>query len=206
MSGAELAAILVIALVAAASPGPATLAISATSMAQGRRVGLALASGVLTGSLMWSSSAALGLAALMAAHGWLIEAFRYVAGAYLLWLAWRSARSAMHARAPIAVETPAAVRAAYLRGLGLHLTNPKAIFFFGALYTVGLPVGATAADVFTIFLSIACLSATVFLGYAVLFSLAPARRVYARARRPFEAVAATLFGAAGISLLLRRAA
>jgi threonine/homoserine/homoserine lactone efflux protein len=44
--------ILLAALVASASPGPATLAIAGTSMASGRASGLALVSGITTGSLI----------------------------------------------------------------------------------------------------------------------------------------------------------
>src|SRR3546814_8375262 len=52
----NLTLILLAALIATASPGPATLAIAGTSMASGRRYGLALAASVMTGSLTWSRS------------------------------------------------------------------------------------------------------------------------------------------------------
>lgn len=41
-------------LIATASPGPAILAIITTSVSQGRKAGLALALGVLTGSYTWA--------------------------------------------------------------------------------------------------------------------------------------------------------
>ena len=66
MNDVNLTMILIAAFVAAGSPGPATLAIAGTSMSSGRRTGLALAAGVTTGSLIWSVSAAFGLAAVMA--------------------------------------------------------------------------------------------------------------------------------------------
>ncbi|NNC01068.1 LysE family transporter, partial [Corallococcus exiguus] len=87
--------ILSAAFVAAASPGPATLAIAGTSMQQGRKFGLALASGVTTGSLIWSVAASLGLGALMLANVWAFEALRYFGAAYLLFLAFKSAKSAL---------------------------------------------------------------------------------------------------------------
>ena len=52
-------------------------------------------SGVMTGSLFWSISAASGLGALMLAHAWLIEMLRYAGAAYLLYLAYKAARDAM---------------------------------------------------------------------------------------------------------------
>src|SRR3546814_11448424 len=83
------------ALVATASPGPATLAIAGTSMASGRRYGLALAAGVTTGSLTWSIAAAAGFSAVMLANAWAFEVLRYAGACYLLFLAFKSARSAL---------------------------------------------------------------------------------------------------------------
>ena len=148
MAGIDLPLILLAALVASASPGPATLAIAGASMHSGRARGLALAAGVLTGSLMWSTAAALGMAALMLANSWAFEVMRYVGAGYLGWLAWKSARSALRTGTNT-VETRAveSVKRAYAKGLALHLTNPKAILFFGSLYAVGIPPSASPMDV-----------------------------------------------------------
>ena len=83
----DLPVILLVALVAIISPGPATLGIAGTSMASGRLLGLGLASGVSSGSLMWSTAAAFGLGAIMQANSWVFEFVRYAAVAYLLFLA-----------------------------------------------------------------------------------------------------------------------
>src|SRR3546814_17381062 len=69
-------------------------------MASGRRYGLALAAGVMTGSLTWSIAAAAGLSAIMLANAWAFEALRYAGAAYLLFLAFKSARAALTAGAP----------------------------------------------------------------------------------------------------------
>lgn len=52
MTDINLPLILGAALIAMASPGPATLAIAGTSMANGRKHGLVLASGITSGSLI----------------------------------------------------------------------------------------------------------------------------------------------------------
>ena len=80
------------------TPGPATLAIAGTSMARGRAMGLALAWGVTGGSMVWAVFAALGVGALLAANQWLIEVIRYAGAAYLAWLGFKAARSAMQAK------------------------------------------------------------------------------------------------------------
>lgn len=197
--------ILLAALLATSSPGPATLAIAGTAMKSGRRPALALAAGVTTGSLVWSVAAAFGLGAVMLANAWLFELLRWFGAGYLLFLALKSARSAL---APGMSElrgiAQASLRRAYLTGLGLHLTNPKAILFFGALYAVGLPAGTAPAGLATVIAAIGLQSAAVFHGYALLFSSPPLARGYARLRRWFEGAFALGFGYAGVKILTAR--
>lgn len=197
--------ILAAALLASASPGPATLAIAGTSMKSSRRYGLAVAAGILTGSLMWSTAAACGLGAVMLANAWMFEALRWFGAGYLIFLALKSARSAWR---PGATELHGIVqrspRRAYLSGLGLHLTNPKAILFFGALYAVGVPADATPADLATVIVAIGLQSSIIFHGYALLFSSQPVARGYVRLRRWFDGAFALGFGYAGLKILTAR--
>jgi threonine efflux protein len=83
------------ALLATASPGPSTLAIAGTAMARGRAQALALVAGIACGSWSWSVAAALGLGAVMQANAWVFEVLRYCGAGYLLFLAYKSARSAL---------------------------------------------------------------------------------------------------------------
>ena len=195
-----LPAILAVALLAVAAPGPATLAIAATSMAHGRAKGVELALGVLTGSFFWSISAAAGLAALMMQVSWTLEVIRLAGCAYLFWLAFRSLRAAWVGGT---AEGIAPARRAYLRGLMLHLTNPKAILFFGALYAVVLP-GQDAAALALVVAAVGTQSAVVFLGYALLFSRPGTMRVWRRAARGINAVMGLALAGLGARLLTAR--
>lgn len=196
--------ILPAALIASASPGPATLAIAGTSMAAGRRAGLALALGILTGSLMWSTAAALGLGAIMTANVWILEIVRYCGAAYLLFLAFRSARSALRPGVVAAVAVKGSGKTLYFKGLALHLTNPKAILFFGSLYSLGVPADADFRALATVIAAVGLQSVLVFCGYAVMFSTPALARGYMRMRRGFEAAFALGFGAAGLKVLTAR--
>ncbi len=203
----SLSLILIASLLASASPGPATLSIAGMSMSSGRGGGLALAAGVTTGSFMWSISAALGLSALMMANAWFLEVMRYVGAGYLLFLAWKSAQSAMRAKTaklqPVEADT---LRAAYLKGLALHLTNPKAILFFGALYSVAVPAGVDWSYLAIIILGVGLQSTIVFHGYAILFSTPKVQAGYARLKWVFDGLFALFFGAAGLKILTTRVA
>ena len=198
----HLTLILLAAFIAVASPGPAVLAIAGTSIRAGRRTGLVFAAGVVTGSLTWSIGAAAGLSAVMLANAWLIEIVRYCGAAYLLFLAFKSARSAL---TPGETELPgfaaASARRAYARGLALHLTNPKAILFFGSLYSFGVPADASLADLAMIVALVGVQSAIVLHGYAVLFSNPVVVRGYLKLRRWFDGAFALAFGYAGVKIL-----
>jgi threonine/homoserine/homoserine lactone efflux protein len=203
--GINLPLILAAGLIACSTPGPATLAIASTSMTLGRRLGLALAAGVATGSVMWSCAAAFGLGTLMLANAWVFQGMRYLGGGYLLYLAWKAARSAMRTR-PIVADNAAYTSAtqAYLKGLALHLTNPKAILFFGSLYAIGIPAHEPPRALAIVVAALAAQSLIVFHGYALIFSSAPMARGYLRLRRGFETALAVAFGAAGLKILFSR--
>ncbi len=197
--------ILLAALIASCSPGPATLAIAGTSMSAGRGYGLVLASGITTGSLTWSVGAALGLGAVMLANAWAFEMIRYFGACYLLFLAYKSARSAMTpGDLPARRLSTPTLRTAYGKGLALHLTNPKAILFFGSLFAVGVPPGSPPEALIMVILAVGLQSALVFHGYALLFSSPPMMTGYMKLRRWFEAVFALAFGAAGMKILTTR--
>ncbi|WP_024955854.1 LysE family translocator [Sulfurospirillum arcachonense] len=192
------------ALIASGSPGPATLAILGTSMKQGRAHGLALASGILTGSLMWSILAAFGFSAFMYSTVWLFELIRYLGGVYLLYLAYKSFKASRLSAKHIHLDNEEKLnyKKTYLKGLLLHLTNPKAILFFGALYSIGVPKGVPLSALFEVIFVVGCTSFLVFIGYAILFSISKIRDLYIRLRKTLELTFAVIFGALAMKILL----
>ena len=195
--------IILFALIAIASPGPATLAIAAASIKQGRLAGMSLALGVLTGSLIWSVLAAFGLAMIMEKHPWLFDTLRFVGAAYLLFLAFKSARSAMTSGTmSFADNADISKSRNYIKGLLIHLTNPKAILFFASLYSIGVPPATSAAGMISVILTVGMVSTAVFLGYGLLFAHYRARSVYIKSRQWFEAGFALVFGTASLKILV----
>ncbi|MCJ8056317.1 LysE family translocator [Shinella curvata] len=191
--------------IATASPGPAIIAIIATSISRGRRAGLALASGVLTGSYIWAILTASGLSALIRTYGEALIVLKIVGGCYLLWLAWNAWRAARRSeetyRAQMAAMPALSPRRQYLKGLGIHITNPKAIFNWIMLTSLGMPPGGVMA---TFIAGCMVLGICVFLGFALVFSLGPVHRAYLKSRRAIEGVMAAFFAFAGFKLLTTR--
>ena len=186
------------------SPGPATLTISGTSMAHGRAMGLRLATGVIVGSAIWGIAAALGFSAIMMSNAWLFNVIRALGAAYLLYLAVKSLISAWKGTPPRAQDISR--KGAFGKGLMLHLTNPKAVLGWGAIYAVALTPDAQPVSVVLLFCALILTSMTVFWGYAILFSSAPIARGYARLKRWFDLTFGLLFGAASLKLLTTKLA
>lgn len=193
------------------SPGPAVAAIMGASMNRGRRAGVALAFGIITGSSIWAVLAALGLAAVIAAHAGTLVYLRLAGGLYLLWLAFKAFRSVFRAGAvqivpdsrPVELP-PGALRRAYLTGLGVHLTNPKAVLVWAAAMTLGIDGNAPPAVLLLLVVLAALMSSSINLAYAFAFSSRPMVNLYARARRGIEFVFGSFFAAAALKLLTDR--
>lgn len=130
-------------------------------------------------------------------------AIKVAGGLYLLWLGFKSARSAFRTeplRAGTARQDEPLERL-YLRGLLLHLTNPKAILVWLSIVSLAMsPAGGTSHTA-PVVLGCMCIGVSVFSGYAVLFSTASARRVYVAIRRWLDGSLALMFGIAGIKML-----
>ncbi|HBF32635.1 LysE family translocator [Rhizobium sp.] len=192
-------------LVAVLSPGPANMAIMSTAMSQGRRAALIIALGIFAGSFTWAMAASFGLAALLRHYGEALNLLKILGGVYLLYLAYKAGRSALRKDQPIVEQAPQIKRrppgAIFLRGYLIHLTNPKSIFGWLAIISLGLPADASTGSV--VFVVGGCLITgfSVFCGYALLFSTARALRIYKASRRYIDGALALLFGVASAKML-----
>lgn len=194
-------------LVAVVSPGPAVLAIIGTSVSRGRRAGMVLSLGVLTGSYVWALLASAGLAALIRTYAQALVILKIAGGLYLLWLAFSALKAALRKEplreAALSGVSPSLKRL-YLKGLGIHITNPKAIFSWLMLVSLGMPQDAPTGILVLLIGVCMLLGLVVFTGFALVFSMAPVERAYRRSRRLIEAGMAGFFAFAGLRLLTAR--
>lgn len=206
MIGSQIALVYVTYLLASASPGPSNLAIMGVAMREGRAPALMLAAGVVTGSLCWALLAATGISTLLAAYAQALFAIKLVGGIYLLYLAFRTGRSALtpaSAVASVRRVTPS-YRSLYRQGMLMHLGNPKAIMSWMAIMSLGLQQGTAANVLPAIIGGCALLGVMVFGGYAILFSTSPMIAFYTKLRRWIEGALSVLFAIVGLRLLLVR--
>ncbi|MGB0844230.1 MAG: LysE family translocator [Alphaproteobacteria bacterium] len=191
-------------LIATLSPGPANLAIAGTSMRFGRTAGLSIALGVILGSLTWGVLAAIGLSAFLLSYGWLMNLLRVVGGLYLLWLAYKALKSASSNNG-LAIEKAQKhpnYKSYFLKGLAIHLTNPKSIFAWLAIIAVGVGEAGTTLTSFIVVVGCWLMGICIFSGLALLFSTESMARTYLSFRRWIDGLTGLVFGFAGLSLML----
>jgi len=191
-------------MLAIVSPGPNILAIIGTSMSVSRKSGSALASGVATGTLIWSSLTVVGLSALLATYAFALTVIKIFGGIYLLWLAFKAFKSASAKQDVEAVtlsnapETPIKF---YFRGLIIQMTNPKAALVWIAIISLGLQNDAPWWVGFSIVAGTSILSLLIHNLYAFAFSTQLMVRLYGRARRAIQYTLGSVFAFAGLKLL-----
>jgi threonine/homoserine/homoserine lactone efflux protein len=135
----------ILGLTIAAAVGPISLLVIRRTLAEGRPVGLVSGLGVATADATYGAIAAFGLGAVSDVLVSARQVFGLVGGVFLLWLAWRTVRTAPTEAATVS-ERRGGLPGAYLSILGLTLANPMTILSFGALFA-GLGVtSGTSGD------------------------------------------------------------
>ena len=194
-------------LLAIMSPGPNILAVMGTSMSVNRVSGIALALGVAGGSFCWALLTAIGLTAVIAAFAWALTAIKIAGGLYLLFLAYKSFRSAASAydvEATTLDGEPNRPLQYVARGFLIQMTNPKAALAWVAIISLGLKEDAPFWVGLLIVGGTTVLSILIHCIYAIAFSTPAMVRIYSRARRWIQGALGAFFAFAGIKLLTSR--
>jgi threonine efflux protein len=192
-------------VLATLSPGPAMLSTMGTSMGAGRKAGIALGLGIVTGSFCWAVLTAIGFSVIIAADATVLTLIRFLGSFYLLYLAVKAFRAAIAPRDLIA-QSEGSQRSSiwhFLRGWGIHLTNPKAILAWIAIISLGLKPGAPFWVIAAILGGTMIFAVFFYTFCAVAFSTEAVVRVYGKTSRWIDAVLAAFFIFAALKLALQ---
>jgi len=116
--------------VVAITPGPDMTLFVGRALSQGRAAGLACMAGAMTGCLLHTSMAALGLSALIVASPEAFFALKLFGAGYLLWLAFQALRHGSAFTPDVQSMRTTSLLQNWLMGIGINLLNPKIILFF----------------------------------------------------------------------------
>jgi threonine efflux protein len=200
--GTALLALLAVDVLAVVSPGPAFVMISQLAVRHGRRTALVAVVGLTVAVWFWCAAVLCGLAVLFRLFPWLYGALKIAGGAYLIYLGikfWRAPPGNLAHPFPGAVSS---ALGGFRKGLLVGLTNPKAVVYFGSIFTLfikpGSPLGLQAAAV-----AIATCDTLVWYGLVgAMFSRPAIRGVYGRIGRTIGRAAGVAMTTFGVKLLL----
>jgi threonine/homoserine/homoserine lactone efflux protein len=114
----------------AATPGPDMALFLSKTLSGGRSHGFAAMGGAMTGLLVHTFAAALGLSALIAASAQLYDAVKIAGALYLLYLAYGALRHGAALKLEGREGASGGLLRTYFTGVLINLTNPKIILFF----------------------------------------------------------------------------
>lgn len=195
-------------LIALMSPGPDFFFVSQTAVSRSRKEAIMGVLGITCGVMVWATVALLGLHLIIEKMAWLHTIIMVGGGLYLCWMGYQMLRGALKKKAATAESEPQVELAkggrSFMKGLLTNLANPKAIIYFGSVFSlfVGDNVGASAR--WGIFLLIILETLAWFTVVASVFALPTMRRGYQRAAKWIDGVAGTLFAGFGVHLILSR--
>jgi threonine/homoserine/homoserine lactone efflux protein len=200
MTPEQLAAFFVFALVAAITPGPSNVLLTATGMQAGLLRGLPCLFGVSAGMGAMMFLAAYGFGALVLQHPQILQVVRWLGAAFLLWLAWKIAS------APVGggqgAEAPRVT--GFFGAALLQWVNPKAWLVSAGAVATYLPGEAHSALLRAAVFALVFVSAALPSGFVWLVFGAAAQRFLRdpRRQRGFN-LAMGLALAASVVMILR---
>ena len=188
------------------TPGQDTALTIRSTLAGGRRSGIATAAGVALGQAVWTVAASAGVVALLSASEPAFRALKLAGAAYLVYLGAQSLHAAIvrraHSAAPGRLGRDLDPGRALRQGLLSNLGNPKMAVFFTSL----LPQFATDGSFVVLFL-LGLLFCAMTFAWLTLYAAAVARAkrlLGGRVRRALDAVTGVVLMALGLRLATDR--
>lgn len=195
-------------LVALMSPGPDFFFVSQTAASRSRKEAMMGVLGITLGIVVWAGVALMGLHLLLAKMAWLHEIIMVGGGLYLLWMGWQLLRSARQRHKQPQSDAPAVELPkrgmSFLKGLLTNLSNPKAIIYFGSVFSLFVGNDVGAATRWGLFLLIITETFAWFALVAAIFALPWMREKYQRMAKWVDGMAGVLFAGFCIHLIISR--
>jgi len=200
MAFEQLVAFNIILLVAIASPGPALLMATQTTLSSGRIAGIAVGAGLGLMAAVWTMMALLGLGIVFELFPVLYAGMKTAGAVYLLYIAWKLWRNAaVPSGKPIGV-----VGHAFRKGFLVNLSNPKSMLFAAAVLVTVFPAGIGIADSIVIVINHFLVEISFYAALAFCLSTQAVANRYMRTKIYLDRCAAAVLGVLGIRILLNK--
>lgn len=202
--------------VALVTPGPDFFFVSQVAASQSRKDAFKAVLGIASGVFVWAGIALLGLHVLLQKVAWLQKGIMIAGGLYLSYLAFLLLRSAykQHRREsrpaasishldPVTQTGTPPKKHLFLKGLLTNLSNPKAVIYFGSVFSAFVGTGVSNEAKLWIFALIVIETIIWFLLVATIFALPAIQKGYRRSAKWIDGCAGVLFAGFSLSLIYR---
>ena len=193
-------------LIALMSPGPDFFFVSQTAASRSRKEAMMGVIGITLGVLVWAAVALMGLHLILQKMAWLHQIITVGGGLYLCWMGWQLLKSA-RAKKQNGDDTPVALPArgrTFMRGLLTNLSNPKAVIYFGSVFSMFVSDSDTGGERVGMFMMIVVDTLAGVSLVALVFALPKMRRGYQRLAKWIDGVAGVVFAGFGVALIINR--
>ncbi|MFV4845789.1 threonine export protein RhtC [Edwardsiella tarda] len=191
-------------LLALMTPGPDFFFVSQTALSRSRAEALRAVIGISLGVVVWAAVALMGLHLLLLKMAWLQRIITLGGGLYLCWMGWQMLCAARRPATDAPLRGAPLHGSAFWRGLLTNLSNPKAVIYFGSVFSLFVGDEVGAGQRLGLFVLIVAETALWFSLVASVFALPVMCRGYQRLARWIDGVAGSLFTAFGLHLILTR--
>ncbi|WP_111895676.1 LysE family transporter [Acinetobacter sp. MB5] len=183
------------------TPGPDFFLVSQTAISRSRKEAVAVVLGITVGVMFWSLLALLGLNILFEKMAWLKHILLICGGLYLCWLGVQMLGSAF-SKKPLTINTDLqlskSTASCFMKGMLTNLSNPKAVIYFGSVFSLFLTNPVLEHLHAALFVTISVETLLWFLFVTFVFSLPACKAAYQRSVKWIDGISGgifTLFGA-----------
>lgn len=188
------------------TPGPDFFLVSQTAVSRSRKEAMLVVLGICLGAMLWSLLALMGLNIIFEKMAWLKHGLFIAGGLYLCWLGFQMLRSALskNKQDVQAMVLPQSPYLFFMKGFLTNLSNPKAIIYFGSVFSLFLanPVFDQHHSLLFIIVSIETL--LWFTLVAFVFSLPAFRIAYQNFAKWIDGISGGVFTMLGLYLIGHR--
>ncbi|WP_336944189.1 threonine export protein RhtC [Acinetobacter modestus] len=185
------------------TPGPDFFLISQTAVSRSRKDAVLVAFGICLGAMVWSLLALMGLNIIFEKMAWLKQGLLVAGGLYLCWLGYQMLRSAFSKgeQSIKQIVLPQSPYLFFMKGLLTNLSNPKAVIYFGSVFSLFLANPLFDQHHSLLFIIIAIETLLWFLVVAFVFSLPTFRTAYQNFAKWIDGISGGIFTLLGVYLI-----
>lgn len=185
------------------TPGPDFFLVSQTAISRSRKEAVLVVLGICLGAMLWSLLALMGLNIIFEKMAWLKQGLLIAGGLYLCWLGFQMLRSAFSKNNQMItpVILPQSAYLFFMKGLLTNLSNPKAVIYFGSVFSLFLANPLFDQHHSLLFIIIAIETLLWFLVVAFVFSLPTFRTAYQNFAKWIDGISGGIFTLLGMYLI-----